>query len=194
MATGQIFPNPINSGNSVLLNPSADQTITGAYALIFTGGGVIVAQGLAVNIETVTANYAAAQSDFTILVSGTMTVTLPDLSGRTGQTYRIKNIGSGIVTISSAYDIDNATSQTLNNQYDSMDVQWDGTQWWIMSQSSNLTQQVSYLQQQVDLLQVMIQEIRAMKTAVIALDNTALPQDFEGPSYSDLTTSEVSVG
>lgn len=193
MSTGQIFPNPINSGASVLLNPTADQTITGPYALIFAGNGVIVAQGLALNIATVTANYSPVQSDFTILVNGTEQVTLPDNSGRTGQTYRIKNIGIGVVTISSGFNIDNATSQTLNNQYDSMDVQWDGTQWWIMSQSSNLTQQVAALQSQVELLQQLILEVRAMKTAVIALDNTAYPEDFEAPSYSDQTTSETSI-
>src|SRR5579863_6857723 len=108
MATGQIFPNPTSSAASVLLNPSADQTITGAYALIFAGGGVIVAQGLALNIATITASYTPVQSDFTILVNGTMTLTLPDSSGRIGQTYRIKNIGTGIVTISSGFNLDNA--------------------------------------------------------------------------------------
>jgi len=185
MATGQIFPNPTSSAASVLLNPSADQTITGAYALIFAGGGVIVAQGLALNIATITASYTPVQSDFTILVNGTMTLTLPDSSGRIGQTYRIKNIGTGIVTISSGFNLDNALTQQLSNQYDSLDIQWDGTQWWIMSQSSNLTQQVFMLQTQNDLLNQLVLELRAVRMSVLALDRTLSPQDFEPDNFQD---------
>ncbi len=50
-----------------------------------------------------------------------------------GTTFRIKNIGATLVTVSSAVNIDGATSYQLNPyQYASIDVQWDGTQWWLL--------------------------------------------------------------
>jgi hypothetical protein len=39
-------------------------------------------------------------------------------------------------------------------------------------------------------IQNLLQELRALKTAIIALDQTLLPQDFDGPSYQDQTTAE----
>jgi hypothetical protein len=42
-------------------------------------------------------------------------------------------------------------------------------------------------------LDILIQEIRAMKTAIISLDNTLNSSDFEAGSYSDLTTSETAL-
>jgi hypothetical protein len=50
-----------------------------------------------------------------------------------GTLLRIKNIGTSAVTVSSSVNIDGATTYTLNPyQYASIDVQWDGTQWWIL--------------------------------------------------------------
>ncbi len=50
-----------------------------------------------------------------------------------GTTLRIKNIGATLVTITSSVNIDGATTYQLNPyQYASVDVQWDGTQWWVL--------------------------------------------------------------
>lgn len=42
-------------------------------------------------------------------------------------------------------------------------------------------------------LDSVIQELRAMKIAIIALDNTLNPSDFEAASYTDLSTAEIAI-
>jgi uncharacterized protein (TIGR02217 family) len=82
-------------------------------------------------LVTKTANYTPTAKDYAINCNGTFTVTLPTTGIQTNQMYRIKNIGTGVITVSSSVNIDGSTSFTLNTQYQSIDVQWDGTQWWI---------------------------------------------------------------
>jgi hypothetical protein len=104
----------------------------GAWTAIAGGGG---GGGLPNNpaaIVTTIANYQPAQTDGTILCNGTFTVTLVT-NLKTGTTFRIKNIGTGTITVSSSVNIDGATTYTLNPyQYASIDVQWDGSNWWIL--------------------------------------------------------------
>jgi hypothetical protein len=96
-------------------------------AAIGTGGG-----GSSTAIKTVTSAYPVVQADGTILANGTFTVTLATTYTK-GTTFRIKNIGTGTVTVSSAVNIDGATTYVLNPyQYMSIDVQWDGTQFWVL--------------------------------------------------------------
>ena len=106
---------------------------TGAWTAIAGGSGG--GGGLPNNpasIVTHTANYQPAQTDGTILCNGTFTVTLAT-NLNTGTTFRIKNIGTGTITVSSSVNIDGATTYTLNPyQYASIDVQWDGSNWWIL--------------------------------------------------------------
>ena len=83
-------------------------------------------------IVTKTGNYQPAITDGTILVNGTATITLVT-SLPAGTTFRIKNIGTNTVTLASAGDIDGASTFPLNPyQYASIDVQFDGTTWWIL--------------------------------------------------------------
>lgn len=59
-------------------------------------------------------------------------VTLPS-NLITGTTLRIKNIGTTLVTISSSVNIDGAATYSLNPyQYASIDVQFDGSTWWVL--------------------------------------------------------------
>lgn len=106
---------------------------TGAWTAIAGGSGG--GGGLPNNpaaIVTKIANYQPAQTDGTILCNGTFTVTLAT-NLKTGTTFRIKNIGTGTITVSSSANIDGATTYTLNPyQYASIDVQWDGSNWWIL--------------------------------------------------------------
>jgi hypothetical protein len=84
---------------------------------IQTDGGIIG------KITTVTDTYIILVSDETIICNKTtdFTVTLP--TGVIGQRFNIKNINTGLVTVSLAGDmIDGETSQTLN-QWDCMQVQ-----------------------------------------------------------------------
>ena len=115
------------SGQVYYRNPE-----TGAWEPIAGGGG---GSGLPNNpaaITTKVANYQPALTDGTILCNGTFTITLAT-NLTTGTTFRIKNIGTGTITVSSSVNIDGATTYTLNPyQYASIDVQFDGTQWWVL--------------------------------------------------------------
>jgi hypothetical protein len=112
----------------------ADQTIgntaPGNYS-IFVAGGPSVFAGVATGIVTKTTTYTATQSDHTINCNGTFTLTLPTTDIKVGQEYYIKNIGTGTITVSSSVNIDGSLTQTLSTQYESIIVQWNGTQWWI---------------------------------------------------------------
>ena len=105
---------------------------TGAWTAIAGGGGGSGLPNNPASIVTKTANYQPALTDGTILCNGTFTVTLAtNLS--TGTTFRIKNIGTGTITLSSSALIDFSNTQTLNPYTGvSLDVSWDGTQWWIL--------------------------------------------------------------
>lgn len=45
----------------------------------------------------------------------------------------------------------------------------------------------------LEALALLTSELRAMKTALIALDNTLVPRDFDATSYSDSTNSETAL-
>lgn len=92
---------------------------------------------LALPITTKTANYTATVSDYTILVdatAGSVTITLPAVSGITGRVYIVKKIdstGNTVVIDANASElIDGATTQTLAAQWDSYRIQTDGSAWY----------------------------------------------------------------
>lgn len=112
----------VTAGQVYYRNPE-----TGAWTVIAGGSG-----SGGSNISTQVANYQPAQTDGTILCNGTFTVTLAT-NLKTGTTFRIKNIGTGTITVASSANIDGATTYPLNPyQYASIDVQWDGSAWWIL--------------------------------------------------------------
>jgi len=96
------------------------------------------------SVSTAIAAYAAAhtadENDYTMLVSGTTTITLPDAATCAGRTYVIKNVDVNTVSIISnggdldGTDIDGAATYDLATQYYSVTVQSDGSDWWIISE------------------------------------------------------------
>jgi hypothetical protein len=108
---------------------------TSPSSTLQTGGSLATA----INIKT--ANYTAGVNDYAIIcnnTSGAITISLPPVSGCTGRTYVIKKISSAgnNVVIQGYYTgdtIDGVTSKTLTNQYNTMTIQSDGTQWDILS-------------------------------------------------------------
>jgi hypothetical protein len=77
-----------------------------------------------------------------VLVTASVTITLPDATGVTGRIYYIKSIGSGItVTIAPpagttpAQTIDGSTAnRTITTQYKGLEVISDGLNWYIISE------------------------------------------------------------
>lgn len=107
-----------------------------------TGAGVQASGvALAINATAKTANYTTLGTDHTILVNssgGAFTITLSSTNARTGQIYVFKctATSSNAVTFSpSSGNIDGAASKTMTpvTVLESAMIQFDGTNWWIIS-------------------------------------------------------------
>ncbi|MCP4541678.1 MAG: hypothetical protein GY832_31485 [Chloroflexi bacterium] len=91
-----------------------------------------------VNVTTITGNTTldTVQAGVVLVNNASdRTITLPDAAEATGLTFSIKNINTGVVTVTTAGEnIDGAASQSLAAQYDFITVVSDGTNWFIISQ------------------------------------------------------------
>jgi hypothetical protein len=98
-----------------------------------------VAGSLSLPIATKAANYTATVTDHTVLCNtGSMTLTLPTAVGIGGRIYVIKKTSAvaGTITIdpNGSETIDGALTNTaIVNQYQSLTVQSDGANWFILS-------------------------------------------------------------
>lgn len=84
-------------------------------------------------VVTKTSDYTAAITDSVIACTGTLTVTLPAVSGIGGRIYHIKNTGTGIVTV------DGNSSETIDDELtvdlipdENLTVATDGSEWYIL--------------------------------------------------------------
>ena len=118
-------------------------TITSTGTISIANGGVDTTQLAAGavteakrerTIQNVTTSDASITGDIVIVNSSTArTVTLPNAaSGNTGYVVRVKNVGTGAVTISSASNIDGAGSKVLYYQYESMTFVSNGSTWYVI--------------------------------------------------------------
>lgn len=100
--------------------------------------GQLSTPGVKTAATTKTSNYAATSSDCLILCDATsaaFTVTLPTASGNNGVLFRIKKTDSSAHAVTVATgggNIDGAPTRALSTQYASLDVQSDGTSWFIL--------------------------------------------------------------
>lgn len=86
-------------------------------------------------VATKTTTYTATADDGLLLCNGTFTVTLPAASSLgAGFVYQIKNIGTGTVTIdpNGAETIDGQSTVAIANQYWSLTICCDGSNWHII--------------------------------------------------------------
>lgn len=77
-------------------------------------------------------SYAATSSDYTIVCTAAITITIPSAVGLTGKVYNIKSNVTGTVAITSATNIDSATTYNMYARYETVAIQSDGTQWWVI--------------------------------------------------------------
>ena len=106
------------------------QTIEDSSGNVTIARNLTIGGNVLVNITTATNTYSILETDSTIIgnKSTAFTITLP--SGVAGQTFKIKNIGAGTITLSRGGDtIDGETSQEVF-QWDSMVVQYLDTNVW----------------------------------------------------------------
>lgn len=92
------------------------------------------------SITTKTATYTATASDYTILcnnTSGSITINLPAASGCSGRVYIIKKISGAsnnvVIDGNASETIDGTTTRTLTVQYESVLIQSDGSNWFVLS-------------------------------------------------------------
>lgn len=85
------------------------------------------------NIVTKTANYTLTANDVIVLANGTLTLTLPTAVGISGKGYKIKNIGTGRVTVAcdGSETIEEAPTAVLPPKV-SIFPRSDNTEWWIL--------------------------------------------------------------
>jgi hypothetical protein len=121
-------PPLIVASSTLIANLNADR-LDGLHASVFLIG----------NIVTKTGDYTATATDFTIIcdaTSGAITITLPDADSSYRKIYHIKKVdGTGnTVTIDAdgAEMIDDAATVVITAQYESVTIQCDGTEWWVI--------------------------------------------------------------
>ena len=126
-------------------NKTFQDTVTAAKTLLAGATGnanstMQIAGSLSLAIKTVTADYTLTASDNTVLAnttSGAFTITLPATSSIAGRTYTIKKIGTGGIdkelTITPASGtIDGGSSYIIYNDWSFVNLQTDGTNWFII--------------------------------------------------------------
>lgn len=112
----------------LLINP----TLTSAAdfrAIEVTTGSIVLPYA------TASSTYAIRTQDYLVnFTSGTFTATLPTAVGCTGKEYRLKNSGTGVITIAttSSQTIDGATTYSLGSQWKYVSVVSTGANWIIM--------------------------------------------------------------
>jgi hypothetical protein len=101
--------------------------------------GTVETKGFIGNLRTKTSGYTATATDYTILCNasgGAFTITLPAAASHTGRIYYIKKIDSSANTVTvdgnSSETIDDGLTAVLTVQYESITIQSDGSEWWIL--------------------------------------------------------------
>jgi hypothetical protein len=93
--------------------------------------GFISLGGVTFPLTQVNGTYTVLPTDYFVEATGnSFTINLPSAVGISGQTYEIKNSGSGVVVVDAngSQTIDGALTKTLN-QYDSLFITSNGSNW-----------------------------------------------------------------
>lgn len=133
---GKVLDDSEYSLVSTTLTVTPDNGFSGTddEVLVFQHSYATVTGGFIANYTAKTTTYTVTSDDYTVdCTTGTFTVTLPTAVGITGKVFVIKNSGSGVITVDGdgSETIDGATTQSLN-QYDSITVQSNGSNWIII--------------------------------------------------------------
>jgi hypothetical protein len=90
-------------------------------------GGMVAAYAIKTN------NYTLTTSDYTIIMSGSTSITaaLPSATTNAGRVYNIKNVTPNTVFVSGSQNIDDVTFKLIN-QWSTMTIQSNGSQWLII--------------------------------------------------------------
>jgi hypothetical protein len=118
-------------------------TLTAGTGVSVTNGSgsITIASSGAESLVTKTSAYTATATDYTILANATsaaFSVTLPTAVGANGKLYIVKKVDSSAnavtVATTSAQTIDGASTYVMGYQYQSVTVQSDGANWFIVGE------------------------------------------------------------
>lgn len=127
--TGTGLDVDVANGASILVVYNSSAT---RWQIVGGSGG-----GASRSVSTKTANYTLTASDSVILAnptSGDITLTLPTASTVTGKTFSVKRTHgtANALKVTSAQNIDGATDNFIDNQYDFVNYYCDGSTYWIL--------------------------------------------------------------
>jgi hypothetical protein len=123
---------PTFTGDPKAPTPTAGDNDTSIATTAFVSNAIASA---APSYVGVSANYSILATDGTVNVTANSpTITLPTAIGVSGKIYRIKNSGTGTVTISttSSQLIDGSSTKIINTQYSMLALQSNGANWMII--------------------------------------------------------------
>lgn len=131
-ATGPTGP----TGSQGLTGPTGPTGVTGAtgpsgvtvvaHDTSMTGDGNDTPLSLGA-VQAESANYTMLVTDLYCMASGTATITLTTTGASVGKLYRVKNVGTGVVTVvPQSGTVDGSASAQLPLQYQAVDFVFDG--------------------------------------------------------------------
>ncbi len=94
---------------------------------------------LSINTKRYFSNHALDETNYTALVgavSGPVTISLPPAASAGGRIYNVKKVDASINAVTVAADgaelIDGSNTKILSTQYDTIQIQSNGAQWWVI--------------------------------------------------------------
>lgn len=138
-ATG-VWTNAASGAISYILPGTANNVLVSSGGL-WTSGAVPSA---ALSILNIAANYSVgATSDLILIAGNSINASLPTAVGNSGHVFQLKKTDNTFIaktiypSTGSGQTIDGATSYSLNSQYDQVGLVSDGSNWQVLSHSSN---------------------------------------------------------
>jgi hypothetical protein len=83
------------------------------------------------SLRTINSNSSINITDSYILAAGNVTLTLPAVSTASGRQYKIKNIGTGDITLQGDATIDGKSNTIIGEQYTALILLSTGVEWYI---------------------------------------------------------------
>jgi len=139
--SGSYIQNQTASPQTAGFNITGDGTVGGILTAgtVYAQNALIVDAGTQQKVNTVTTNTTLTSAYSTLLVnnSGSVTLSLPDAGTNNGRIYRIKKISAALNDVvidgNASETIDGNLTVTLTLQWSSIDVQSNGSGWFIVA-------------------------------------------------------------
>ena len=135
--TATLFVNNFSAATST---SSGALTVSGGVGIggdLYVGGSLVITNPISTTeaVLTTSSNTTLLSTNSIVLASGTITLTLPSATVNSGKSYKIKNVGTGEITVAtstSTQTIDGDSVLISRYQYSAFTLASDGTNWVIL--------------------------------------------------------------